>query len=131
VAILRTEAGHNPHDKALSGLVGELSTRSETFRSWWAAHNVRFHRSGVKQLHHPVVGDLSLAFEALDLAADAELRISSYTAEPGSPSEDAPEPPGQLGGHARRGRERPGGRRGLTTEALCRHRELEGGPARG
>jgi hypothetical protein len=89
VAILRTEAGRNPHDKALSGLVGELSTRSEIFRTWWAAHNVRFHRSGVKQLHHPVVGDLSLAFEALDLAADAGLRISAYTAEPGSPSEDA------------------------------------------
>jgi transcriptional regulator with XRE-family HTH domain len=89
VAILRTEAGRNPHDKALSGLVGELSTRSEIFRTWWAAHNVRFHRSGVKQLHHPVVGHLSLAFEALDLAADAGLRISAYTAEPGSPSEDA------------------------------------------
>ena len=89
VAILRTEAGRNPHDKALSGLIGELSTRSETFRTWWAAHNVRFHRSGVKQLHHPVVGHLSLAFEALDLAADAGLRISAYTAEPGSPSEDA------------------------------------------
>jgi hypothetical protein len=89
VALLRTEAGRNPHDKALSGLIGELSTRSEIFRTWWAAHNVRFHRTGVKRLHHPVVGDLSLTFEALDLAADAGLRISAYTAEPGSPSADA------------------------------------------
>jgi transcriptional regulator with XRE-family HTH domain len=89
VALLRTEAGRNPHDKAFSGLIGELSTRSEIFRTWWAAHNVRFHRTGVKRLHHPVVGELSLTFEALDLAADAGLRISAYTAEPGSASEDA------------------------------------------
>jgi len=89
VAMLRTEAGQNPHDKALSNLIGELSTRSENFRLWWAAHNVRFHRTGVKRLHHPVVGDLTLTFEALDLAADAGLRISAYTAEPGTPSDDA------------------------------------------
>jgi transcriptional regulator with XRE-family HTH domain len=89
VAMLRTEAGHNPHDKALSNLIGELSTRSENFRTWWAAHNVRFHRTGVKRLHHPAVGDLTLTFEALDLAADAGLRISAYSAEPGSPSDDA------------------------------------------
>ena len=89
VATLRSEAGRNPYDRELSGLIGELSTRSETFRTWWAAHNVRFHRTGVKRLHHPVVGDLTLTFEALDLAADAGLRISAYTAEPGSPSDDA------------------------------------------
>jgi transcriptional regulator with XRE-family HTH domain len=89
VAILRAEAGRSPHDKALSNLVGELSTRSDNFRTWWAAHNVRFHRSGVKRFHHPVVGDLTLTYEALDLAADAALRISAYTAEPGTPSDDA------------------------------------------
>jgi len=89
VAVLRAEAGRSPHDRALSNLVGELSTRSDHFRTWWAAHNVRFHRSGVKRFHHPAVGDLTLAFEALDLAADEGLRISAYTAEPGSPSDDA------------------------------------------
>jgi hypothetical protein len=89
VAILRSEAGRNPHDRVLSGLIGELSTRSEIFRTWWAAHNVRFHRTGVKRFHHPVVGDLTLAFEALDLAADEGLRVSAYTAEPGTPSGDA------------------------------------------
>ena len=89
VALLRTEAGRSPHDKALTGLIGELSTRSEEFRGWWAAHNVRFHRSGVKRYHHPEVGDLTLTYDALDLAADPELRISAYTAEPGSSSEDA------------------------------------------
>jgi transcriptional regulator with XRE-family HTH domain len=89
VAMLRAEAGRSPYDKALSNLIGELSTRSENFRTWWAAHNVRFHRAGVKRFHHPAVGDLTLSFEALDLAADAGLRISAYTAEPGTPSDDA------------------------------------------
>jgi transcriptional regulator with XRE-family HTH domain len=89
VAMLRTEAGRSPHDRGLSNLIGELSTRSENFRTWWAAHNVRFHRTGVKRFRHPVVGDLTLTFEALDLAADAGLRISAYTAEPGTPSDDA------------------------------------------
>jgi hypothetical protein len=89
VAMLRTEAGRSPHDKGLSNLIGELSTRSENFRTWWAAHNVRFHRTGVKRFRHPVVGDLTLTYEALDLAADEGLRISAYTAEPGSPSDDA------------------------------------------
>ena len=89
VALLRTEAGRNPHDKGLSNLIGELSTRSEQFRTWWAAHNVRFHRTGVKRFHHPVVGDLTLTYEALDLAADSGLRISAYSAEPGTASDDA------------------------------------------
>jgi transcriptional regulator with XRE-family HTH domain len=89
VAMLRTEAGRSPHDRALSNLVGELSTRSENFRTWWAAHNVRFHRTGTKRFHHPVVGDLTLTYEALDLAADEGLRISAYSAEPGTPSDDA------------------------------------------
>jgi hypothetical protein len=82
--MLRSEDGRNPHDRALSGLIGELSTCSEIFRPWWAAHNVRFHRTGVKRFHHPVVGDLTLAFEALDLAADVGLRVSAYTPEPGT-----------------------------------------------
>ena len=47
---LPAEAGRIPHDRALSGLIGELATRSETFRTWWAAHNVRLHCTGVKHL---------------------------------------------------------------------------------
>jgi transcriptional regulator with XRE-family HTH domain len=89
VALLRAEAGRDPYDRALTGLIGELSTRSETFRTRWAAHNVRFHRSGVKRLHHPVVGDLTLAYESMDLTADAGLRLNAYTAEPATPAQEA------------------------------------------
>ena len=82
VAALRSMAGRNPYDRALSDLVGELSTRSDAFRTWWAAHNVRYHQTGTKRLHHPVVGDLELSYEVTELAADAGLRMAIFTAEP-------------------------------------------------
>jgi transcriptional regulator with XRE-family HTH domain len=88
-AMLRSEAGRNPYDKALTELIGELSTRSETFRTRWAAHNVRFHRTGLKKLHHPVVGDLDLNFEALEFPSDPGLTLLVYTAAPDSPTADA------------------------------------------
>jgi transcriptional regulator with XRE-family HTH domain len=87
VATLRGEAGRNPYDRALSDLVGLLSTRSDEFRVRWASHDVRFHRSGTKRFHHPLVGDLTLAYESLDLPADEGLTIVTYSAEPGSASE--------------------------------------------
>ena len=73
VAILHAEAGRNPYDRALSDLVGQLSTRSEEFRVRWATHDVKFHRTGTKEFHHPLVGDLTLAFESLELPADPGL----------------------------------------------------------
>ena len=89
VAVLRSTAGKNPYDKDLTDLVGELSTRSEEFRTRWARHDVKYHRTGRKQLHHPIVGDLDLSFEALELTGEPGLRINVYTAEPGTPSDDA------------------------------------------
>jgi transcriptional regulator with XRE-family HTH domain len=88
VANLRTEAGRNPYDRGLQDLVGELSTRSEAFRTRWAAHNVRQHQTGRKQLHHPVVGDLEVTYEVLALPADPGLSLVVYGAEPGSASQD-------------------------------------------
>jgi transcriptional regulator with XRE-family HTH domain len=89
VAILRSAAGRNPYDKALQDLVGELSTRSQDFRERWAAHDVRFHRSGFKRIRHPLVGELDLTFEAFDLAADEGLTMIVYDAEPASRTSEA------------------------------------------
>jgi transcriptional regulator with XRE-family HTH domain len=89
VAVLRAEAGRDPYDRELSDLVGELSTRSELFRKLWAAHNVRSHDTGLKRFHHPVVGELNLTFESMELVADPGLTMTVYTAEPGSRSEEA------------------------------------------
>ena len=89
VAMLRTEAGRDPYDKALTDLVGELSTRSEDFRTRWAAHDVRLHRTGVKQFRHPVVGDLDLSYESMDLTADPGLTLTLLSAPAGTPDDDA------------------------------------------
>jgi hypothetical protein len=89
VAILRQEAGRDPYDRSLSDLIGELSTRSDYFGTLWAAHNVRFHRTGVKKFHHPVVGAIELTFEAMDLSADPGLTIMAYSAEPHTRSHEA------------------------------------------
>ena len=88
VALLRTEAGRDPYDRALTDLVGELATRSEDFRTRWAAHNVRLHHTGIKRFHHPVVGQLDLPFNAMPLPADPGLTLTAYTAEPGTPAEE-------------------------------------------
>ena len=89
-ALLRAEAGRRPHDTQLRELVGELSTVSEAFRTRWAAHDVRIHHDGAKQFRHPVVGMLDLGYCTLDLPTEdrSALRLTIYTAEPGSPSED-------------------------------------------
>lgn len=86
VAILRTEAGRDPHNKELHDLIGELSTRSTEFRTRWGAHNVRHHGTGFKTFHHPVVGELTLAYEGLEMEAEPGLTLTIYAAEPGSPS---------------------------------------------
>ena len=88
-AILRCAAGRDPYNRELSDLVGELATQSEAFRTRWAQHNVRFHNTGTKRFNHPVVGELSLSFNRLDLAADPGLTLFTYVAEPGSRSEEA------------------------------------------
>jgi transcriptional regulator with XRE-family HTH domain len=91
VALLRAEAGRYPNDTQLRELVGELSTVSEEFRTRWAAHDVRIHHNGAKSFRHPVVGPLDLGYHTLDLPTEDNrgLRLTIYTAEPGTPSEDA------------------------------------------
>ncbi|MCU1480414.1 MAG: family transcriptional regulator [Subtercola sp.] len=88
-AMLRLEAGRNPHDPGLITLIGELSTQSEVFRQRWASRDVMHHRSGVKRIHHPVVGDLDLNFESLELPSEPGLVMNVYTAPAGSPTADA------------------------------------------
>ena len=86
VGIMRVEAGRDPHDRTLQDLVGELTTRSETFARLWTAHDVRTHGSGTKRFHHPIVGALTLTYEELTVTAEDGLSLLVYTAEPGSPS---------------------------------------------
>jgi transcriptional regulator with XRE-family HTH domain len=89
VALLRAEAGRNAYDRRLSDLIGELSTRSNEFRRRWAAHDVQIHSTGIKLIHHPAVGDLDLPYESFPLSHDMSQSLLTYTAEPGSPTQDA------------------------------------------
>lgn len=89
VAMLRTEAGRDPYDRELTDLIGQLSTRSEDFRTRWAKHNVRIHDTGEKEFHHPVVGRMTLSYDSLELTADSGLVMFVYTAEVGSRSAEA------------------------------------------
>ncbi|TPW76969.1 helix-turn-helix transcriptional regulator [Schumannella sp. 10F1B-5-1] len=86
VAVMRAEAARDPHDRAMQELVGELSTRSEVFRTLWGRHDVRQHGAGMKHFAHPVVGALELAYEELAITAEPGSILMIYSAEPGSPS---------------------------------------------
>ncbi|TWE12680.1 helix-turn-helix transcriptional regulator [Rudaeicoccus suwonensis] len=88
VALLRTEAGRNPHDPALTELIGQLATQSEAFRTRWGTHDVRAHKGGIKTFNHPEVGYLELAYDSMELIAAPGLILTAYTAEPATPSAD-------------------------------------------
>ena len=89
VSLLRTEAGRAPHDGDLTGLIGELVTRDAEFRTAWAKHNVRLHHTGRKSFNHPVVGVITLDFDAMELPAQPGLTLTAYSTEPGTPDHDA------------------------------------------
>ncbi len=89
VAILRTEAGRDPHDPRMHDLVGELSTRSNEFRRRWSSHDVRLHGAGTKRFHHTAVGDLDLAYESMDMLSEPGLTLTLYAAEPASRTAEA------------------------------------------
>jgi hypothetical protein len=88
VAMLRTEVGRDPHNRALSDLVGELATQSDAFRTRWATHNVHVHVSGSKRFRHAVVGELHLAFNTIALPGDPGLSLTVYTPEPNTGTDE-------------------------------------------
>ncbi|WEH18183.1 helix-turn-helix transcriptional regulator [Streptomyces sp. VNUA24] len=89
-ALLRAEAGRDPHDRDLRELIGELSTMSTDFRTLWGTHDVRIHHGGAKRFHHPEVGSLELTYQPLDLplSTNESHALTIYTAEPGTPDAD-------------------------------------------
>jgi transcriptional regulator with XRE-family HTH domain len=88
-SMLRAEAARSPDSPSVTGLVGELATRSSQFRTRWAAHNVKAHRHGVKRFRHSEVGELSLIYNVFDITAVGGLSLFGYTAEPHSKSDEA------------------------------------------
>ncbi|MGN7252733.1 helix-turn-helix transcriptional regulator [Arthrobacter sp. SAFR-014] len=86
-AAMRTESGRSPRDRALNSLIGDLAAGSNEFSTRWARHNVRFHRTARKTMRNPLVGDIELTGDALDLPGEG-LTLIAYTAEPGSHAQD-------------------------------------------
>jgi MmyB-like transcription regulator ligand binding domain len=101
---LRAEAGCNPCDWALSGLIRELSTRSEILRSWWVGHNVRFYRTGFRRFHQPVAGDLTWRSRRWTLPR-TKISASAPAPQAPAPIPRRAEPPGELGDDARPSRD--------------------------
>ncbi|GIF99054.1 transcriptional regulator [Catellatospora citrea] len=89
VGMLRLYASHHPDDPRLAELVDELSSADPDFRRWWVNHEVYLPQHGTKPYHHPLVGPLTLAFEAFTPMGDPDQTLGLYTVEPGSKSEDA------------------------------------------
>lgn len=88
IARLRLEAAKWPGDLGLAALVGELSVADADFRQLWGRGQAAGLRMGTKRLRHPVVGDLTLAWDSLTCTADPTQQLVIWTAEPGSPSHD-------------------------------------------
>lgn len=86
VAILRTEAARDPGNKDFHDLVGELSTLSSEFRTPWGEHEVRHHGAGFKTFNHPLVGEMTVAYEGMDMEAEHGYTLTLYSTEPGSTS---------------------------------------------
>jgi transcriptional regulator with XRE-family HTH domain len=89
VGQLRLDAGQHANDPLLAELIGELSMKSEDFRTKWATHNVKRKTHDTIRLSHSLVGELTLRYETFTLQGDQEQSLSVYHAEPGSPSADA------------------------------------------
>lgn len=89
VGNLRLYAGRHPDDPRLEALVDELIAGSAEFRSWWHGHRVHDRTHGTKQLVHPIVGPMTVHYEALLLPGDPDQTLFIYSTDPGSPSSES------------------------------------------
>jgi transcriptional regulator with XRE-family HTH domain len=89
VSSLRLLVGQSQGDQALLGLVAELADGSTDFRKWWGSHTVRIHSAGAKRINHPVVGEVTVTYEVLQVTSVPGVRLVTYLAEPGTSSADA------------------------------------------
>ena len=89
-SILRRDSSSHPNDRLLNELIGELTVKSDEFQEWWPKHKVYECSFGSKQLMHPLVGHLTIDYETFPVPGEPDQQLFLYTAQTGSPSEDAP-----------------------------------------
>jgi hypothetical protein len=82
VGQLRLDAGRHPNDPLLAELVGELSVKSDDFRTMWAAHDVKRKTHDTMLIAHPLVGELTVHYETFTRPDDQDRPCPSTTATP-------------------------------------------------
>ncbi|WP_433556107.1 helix-turn-helix transcriptional regulator [Pseudonocardia xinjiangensis] len=87
VAILRFDAGRHSDDQKLTQLIDELSNNTDEFRNRWSSHQVHRRTTGAKRYRQPLVGELTVNFQALTPSGEPDQTIFIYSTQPGSPSE--------------------------------------------
>lgn len=87
-ADLRAATGRYPDDPSIAALVADLLAGSEEFARIWAKHEVATQQSLCQTIFHPTVGRIDMICEVL-VIPERDQRVVLYTAEPGSPSDDA------------------------------------------
>ncbi|MFF3468272.1 helix-turn-helix domain-containing protein [Streptomyces sp. NPDC002619] len=88
VPYLRSVVGADIEDPRLVEIVGELSLRSERFRTLWARQDVKHKTTGTSFFQHPQVGPLELRYEKLLVPGTDRQTLITYHAQPGSASEE-------------------------------------------
>ncbi|GIH18056.1 helix-turn-helix transcriptional regulator [Rugosimonospora africana] len=89
VAELRGAAARYPEDPGIHLLISRLRAASPEFVRRWEQLRVCVRPgSTIKRVRHPVIGELVLECEVLDIAGHGQ-RLIIYTAAPGSPSFEA------------------------------------------
>ncbi|MFI6681462.1 helix-turn-helix transcriptional regulator [Kribbella sp. NPDC050470] len=87
-ADLRGATGRYPNDPGIAGLVADLLAGSEEFAKIWSFHDVSRQHSMCQTIFHPEVGRIDVVCEVL-VVPERDQRVILYTAEPGSPSDEA------------------------------------------
>jgi transcriptional regulator with XRE-family HTH domain len=87
VGNLRMVAAQHPQDAALHALLGELSAKSPEFASLWADHRVKTCTATPYEMHHPLVGPLTVVQQAMSSGRGPVVVVA--TAQAGSPSQAA------------------------------------------
>jgi hypothetical protein len=75
VASFRADVARAGAPRNVQSLVDELCATSAEFAAMWRDHDVQGHGDGVKVLHHPIAGKLSMEFSAFAVDGRPDLNL--------------------------------------------------------
>lgn len=89
VGNLRIAVGRHPEDPDLAALIGELTMKSPEFVALWGDHRITPCDAASYDLHHPVIGAVTVTQQTLAIARSPDQNLVVVTTAAGSPSEEA------------------------------------------